>query len=1159
MRRRRFALPWPDLGKPRLAFLVSAACLLAWRLPADSSAAIDRSAPTGVVVEEVSPGSALERAGLRAGDLLLSWRRPPGGSESRQSAGGDFDSIFRWRWFEVEQAPRGTIELEGQRNGESRSFEVTPGWWGARLRPAMSDAAFRVYSQGRERLESEDLEAATGSWRRLAESLEPEVSWHLRCWILLRSGETWSEAREWEKAETAYHSAFETARGPLSQVAAWRALGDAHKKQNDFQQARKAYDTARRIRQESWGESLALSESLHDLGRLTRRLGELDSARGYHEHALAIRRKLAPDSLAVAASLYGLGAVLYKSGELQGATDHYQRALAIRRKLAPESLDLAATLGGLGSVAYDSGELERAADYFLRALKIKRRLAPRSLTVANSLLGLGSVAFERGEQERAADYYQRALAIRQELAPGSLAVASSLVGLGTVAARRGELDSAADLYRRGLEIYQNLAPRSVHTAFTLNNLGLLASHRGELERATDFFHRSLAIHQELAPGSLWTAYTLNDLARIAQERGELERAADDYRRALEIEEKLAPRSLLVAFTLHGLGEAASKRGELDQAADYLDRALEIRRQLAPASSLEAETRHALGVLHRQRGQPRLAADAFLASIEALEEQVGKLGGSHDVQAGFRARFGRYYRDHIVELLDLAEPEEAFHTLERSRARSFLALLAERDTVFSADVPEELDGDRRRIAANYDRTQQQISERSPDEHAQEIEDLLGELRRLRREYDAVAAEIRRASPRLAALRYPQPLKLRQVVEVLDPGTVMLSYSVGKKRTDLFAVTGDGLRVETLPIGEEKLGREVELLRHRIAAARSPRSSFGASHLGPGKRLYATLIEPVADLVQGSDRLLVVPDGPLHVLPWSALIRPAPESAEGSDRDWQYLAEWKSLHTALSGTVYAELKRGRAASGGGRDPAGRTVLAAFGDPLYPDLGEGAGARQADVAVRAATRHFDFRPLPGTRREVERIAALYGRGAATYLGAEATEERAKAVGEGPRYVHFAAHGLLDERFPLNSAVVLSLREQLTEGRDNGLLQVWEIFERLRLDAELVVLSACQTAGGKHLSGEGLIGLTRAFQYAGARSVAASLWSVDDPTTSELMVRFYRHLKAGKPKDEALRAAQIELVRGPIEVEKSGKLVAKDASAPYYWAAFQIYGDWR
>ena len=351
-----------------------------------------------------------------------------------------------------------------------------------------------------------------------------------------------------------------------------------------------------------------------------------------------------------------------------------------------------------------------------------------------------------------------------------------------------------------------------------------------------------------------------------------------------------------------------------------------------------------------------------------------------------------------------------------------------------------------------------------------------------------------------------------------------------------------------------------------------TSRTASRLKHARLLYDTLIEPAAAAVEKSERVLIIPDGPLHLLPFAALIREGdlpltlPQGKRrtaDSDRDWHYLVEWKPLHTVLSATVYAELRksyRPAAASGSGAP----LQLAAFGDPLYPeDLAETrhgdvdvplggprggndvvplGGPRGGDYVVRAAAeRGFDFPPLPYTRREIEGIAGYYPSGAVrTYLGAEATEERAKSFGRDTRILHFATHGNVDDRFPLNSFVALTIPQELSEGRDNGLLQAWEIFERVRLGADLVVLSACRSARGKELGGEGLIGLTRAFQYAGARTVAATLWSVADQATAELMIRFYRHLRAGKPKDVALQAAQTELIRDPIQVrDETGQSV--------------------
>jgi CHAT domain-containing protein len=367
-----------------------------------------------------------------------------------------------------------------------------------------------------------------------------------------------------------------------------------------------------------------------------------------------------------------------------------------------------------------------------------------------------------------------------------------------------------------------------------------------------------------------------------------------------------------------------------------------------------------------------------------------------------------------------------------------------------------------------------------------------------------------------------------------------------------------------MGESDLRRRVERFRGLLAEARlgTELKSLRRSELrNLSKDLYTLLVAPAADRVEGAQRLLIVADGPLYFLPFAALVRETGE--EGGPPNDQYLAQWKPIHFSLSATAYAEIKRDR------RDPAGgeqgtSLLLAAFGDPqLRAGLGDATSEQAADFRLRSAVRRGTSRwePLPFTRREVEGIAALFPPDRAqVFLGGSATEELAKAVGKGARILHFATHAQLDDRFPLDSALVLSLPQGFTEDHENGLLQVWEVFEKVRLDADLVVLSACETALGEEQGGEGLIGLTRAFQFAGARTVVASLWAVNDPATAELMIRFYKYLRAGLPKDEALRHAQMELIRGPIElINESGEKVLFDASAPYYWAGFQVYGDWQ
>ena len=468
-----------------------------------------------------------------------------------------------------------------------------------------------------------------------------------------------------------------------------------------------------------------------------------------------------------------------------------------------------------------------------------------------------------------------------------------------------------------------------------------------------------------------------------------------------------------------------------------------------------------------------------------------------MQSGFAAGYADYYLDYIEVLLELRRNDQAFHVLERSRARGLLAMLAERDLVF-ADVPDDLEPERRRTDQEYDRAQGQIREWNADKGAPELEAQLARLRELRARQEEIAEQVRKASPRLAALQYPQPLDLNGAAQALDPGTLLLEYAVGKEKTFLFAIPrttpgsrddqGSGhhdpsLQTFRIDVSEAELRREIERFRNLIERKKPlPR------------KLFDLLLGPAVPLIASSQRILIAPDGPLHLLPFAAL-------TDGK----RYLAEWKPVHTVISATVYAELKQ-RAAE---RPVAPEIRLAAFGDPRYPRAGPGApdGVEKAGNAeVRALLqRGAAFEPLPATRTEVEAITTLYGPAARTFLGDAASEENAKSIGKDVRHIHFASHGFLDERFPLDSALALTIPDEPRKGRENGLLQAWEIFERVRIDADLVTLSACETALGKEMGGEGLVGLTRAFQYAGARSVLASLWSVADESTGELMKRFY------------------------------------------------------
>jgi CHAT domain-containing protein/Tfp pilus assembly protein PilF len=1133
-----------------VCYLTAALALVLTTVASHTVFTQDQAPLRGVVVEEVGAGSAGEKAGIEPGDVLLSWVRAAAPPANPDETGGDIGSPFDVADIELEQAPRAAVTLRISRSGANLSVTVPPGAWAIAVRPAFGEVLLSRYRQGRDLLAKETDQAA-GVWRDLAVQAHNANDRELAAWLLFRVGDALAAARRWDEAHAAYQAAIAAVKDDgngLARVAGiWDAEGTAFERQNDLLRAETAHREALRIREMNSGAGLAIAASLTRLGTIAVARSDLVAAEESFKRSLAIREKLAPASLGVAADLSNLARVAAERDDLGTAEELLRRSLAVSEKLAPDGLEVAGRLNSLGVVAYNRGDLATSEVFYRRSLAIREKQAPDSLEVASSLNNIGVVAKERGDFAAAEEFYRRSMAIREKRIPGSPEVAQSLNNLGILAKDRGDLATAEELHRRSLAVLLKQAPESLVVAQSLNNLGLVTQARGDLAGAEEFFRRSLRINEKSSSENLGVATSLNNLGEVAETRGDLPAAEELYNRSLAILQKLAPDGLLVAASLYNLGNVANKRGDRSAAEHSYTASLTLWQKLAPGSGAEAQTLYSLGLLTRAAKRHEAAAGYLRSALTAIEAQAGRLGGAEEVRAGFTAQYADYYRDYVDLLLEINQPAQAFDILERSRARSLLAMLAERDLVFAADLPSDLARQRTLLNADYDRTQAALARLNPGKDAAEIDRLLARVRELRDQREAMAQAIRKTSPRYASLVYPQPLDLAGARRSLDAGTVLLAYTVGKEKTFLLVVQPERpvvggtppVSVYAVPIGEAALREKVTAFRSLIQ--RGAQSSVATEALvTAGQELFSALIEPARNLIAASDRVLISPDGPLHTLPFAALVQQTDRASVP-----RYLIEWKPLHVVASATVYAELKRTRRNPGAAPAPV---ELAAFGDPSYPPLSAAEVERIANPEVRAAVRRgYALEPLPATRKEVEGIAQLYGSRAATYLGDQATEERAKAIGTSARYLHFASHGLLDERFPLNSALALTIPERPADGQANGLLQAWEIFEQIRIDADLVTLSACETGLGKELGGEGLVGLTRAFQYAGARTVLASLWSVGDESTAALMTRVYGHLKAGRTKDQSLRAAQLEMIR------------TRGFSHPFQWAAFQLAGDWQ
>jgi CHAT domain-containing protein/tetratricopeptide (TPR) repeat protein len=905
-------------------------------------------------------------------------------------------------------------------------------------------------------------------------------------------------------------------------------LGSVALNRGDLARAEQYYQQALAIFENLAPNSLEMARTLNNLGNVAADRGDLARAEQYYQQALAIFENLAPNSLEMASTLNNLGRVARNRGDLARAEQLYQQALAIFENLAPNSLQVASTLHNLGNVAADRGDLARAEQYYQQALAIFENLAPNSLEMARTLLNLGVVARNRGDLARAEQYYQQALAIFENLAPNSLQVATTLHNLGNVAADRGDLARAEQYYQQALAIREKLAPNSLQVADTLNSLGNVARNRGDLARAEQLFQQALAIYEKLAPNSLEVAGTLNNLGNVAADRGDLARAEQYYQQALAIFENLAPNSLEMARTLLNLGNVAYSRGDLARAEQLYQQALAIYEKLAPNSLQVASTLQNLANLARQqKNYPQ--AQQYLARVLAIYETQRAAIPDPETKTAFAERYFNAYTLQAQLALNQQQPQQAALALERSRARTLAELMFTRALPVPPNAPQAL----KDLIAQQEQLQRDLlllarQQRQTDPDDQDaLQRLQAQARQLADRQRQLDRQLREQFPAYADLLNPQPPAIPQLQAALDANTVLLYHAFANTELLIVAVSRQAVRGYRVKVDPRTLENDLAAFRKLVAKPPLERTASERRKLPAlGQRLYAALIKPAEPSLKNATTVLLCPEGALNQLPWGALIVAVDKQGRPT-----YWVERVAIGLTLSAGVYLQAKAVRPAERG-------VAIAAVSQ--YRRLEVAQAPKTAQLVRRSGRALGD---LPAVKQEVAQVRRLLGKqGVAAVLEAEATPERARQMAQGARVVHFACHARADGVDPLGSGLLLS-----PAGSDEGLLTAAEVVSQWRLRADVVMLSACETAVGQVRRYEGMYGLARAFLFAGCRSVGASLWRVDDVSTARLMGVFYRGYALGVPKVEALRRAQVELLRD------------KQYADPYYWSCFVLMGAER
>lgn len=862
---------------------------------------------------------------------------------------------------------------------------------------------------------------------------------------------------------------------------------------------------------------------------------------------------LTPDALACANLAQNAGNLYAYLGDLDVAEAHFEKALALQSRLEPGGLNMAITLISLGTAKCNRGDLEQGRALFEQSLAIVTQRAPGSLYESGILTNLGLICASMGDIDAALGYHQRGLVLVERVDPGGVLEGQIRLNIGNLQQARGDLEGALRNYRRSLEIMERDRPDSTELAQCLRNLGVVHDALGERETALAFRQRDVEITGRLVPDSLEFAEALQNRGCLLADLGDDAGAFEDCRRGLEIIEALAPDSLRHAQALLNVGWGLEDRGETDAAQASYEQSVAIAERLVPCSADCAQAHTVLGMFLERHDQPGRARNHFARAVDVIEKVRYTSGANAEARSSFMGEWIGAYRSLVRVLMRLGDTAAAADVTERMRARTLLDDLAERS--FASDLPPELKARRGSLEAQRQNLYAQLRGlQGPPPSPDEAEELTAALERASLDEEALTREIRSADPRYASLQYPRPASVADLCRKLDPGTVALSFVAGNTETWLFAFGRElPVRAFRIPLAGDALWDEVEKClaavqgaKDRLADEAEPRQSLAA--------LGRTLLSEAEPALAGAQRLLVLPDGPLWLLPFQALIL-----ADGS-----YLSDRWPIHYAPSATAIVEGRRLRTAQ-----PAGApNALLALGDPDFSlpasaDRGHYIPIRgEAFAAGRGGQAGVAFERLAYSGAEVAAIGDLFGNGARVRQGTRATEACVRQEGPGSRVIHLATHGLLDPAMPMESAVVLTIPRDPKPDND-GFLKAWKVLGLDLKRCDLVTLSACETARGRIRSGEGIIGLTRAFLYAGASSVVCTQWSVADDSTAALMVRFYTHYRAGAPKDLALRDAMGEIRTGKL-ADGSALPLPSDIgpwrpqwAQPCHWAPFVLVGD--
>lgn len=838
----------------------------------------------------------------------------------------------------------------------------------------------------------------------------------------------------------------------------------------------------------------------------------------------------AADRRSEAVARYRLGVLLREEERPAGAGASFERALALQRELGEEyaaawtSIHLIETRRKLG-VPLRSEQLAEQARVTAEAFG-DRRLEAKALSA------LASLADESGRAAAGADYFQKALAAA-EVAGDRQVEYTATSGLGTIRLKAGDPEAALELFFSIESLAVDLGPD--REASLRRQIGRAQRRLGGLDEALVSLERALDIERQRGR-RVGEAETLNLLGLVRKQNEDLEGAEEQFRAALQVFEA-ERRPVQAAEVRINLGEVRQLAGRPAAARAMCRRVLESP-VLEARPALEASTAYCIALAELKDGRAEEALEWAQRAID-VAETLRREQPLDEQRATYLSEARRYYELPVEVNVYLAEAdpgrgyaEAALRAAEQGRARTLLDRLQQSLALGDVAISPEAEESKAALERRLEAIREQRRRAEDRDAGDELEALDREAVRIVEGLRMIETAALLAHPAAAELLAPSRPSLAEIRELLDADTQLLVYHLGERAAFAWVVDDESVSVHRLAASAELDDRSRKL-----------HGWLADSHNGIPRRLAesaaaelaAELLAPLADRLRGP-RLVILPDRALHYVPFGVL-----PLADGEP-----LVERFTVAYAPSIGVLRDLRKRRTARRADRVSAGEVRPSlVVADPVFsaddPRLAAGSA-----VVVAAAERGGceDLDRLPYSAREASDVArrVLEPR---LLTGFDAVVPAVEARLPGAGLVHFATHACIDPEFPELSGIALSRVDR--RGRPvDGLLRVHEILD-LDLEADLVVVSACRSALGREIPGEGLQGIARGLLYAGASQVVVSLWAVDDRATRELMGHFYSEMfDRGRSPAEALAAAQRSMAADP------------EWSAPSYWAPFVVQGDW-